>query len=1150
MGAAPEDGSAGSESAAAAFHRAAALALSDARAPGDVVETLALVRGVALRERAPEKPSSTPGRGALAALAASATLADASRSWDGFEPVGEEMLHGVAPEWLPCLTSSQRASLFDDVLRAMPPTIATRVLLPALSPGRTAAGRDLGPKHRLAIASEAAELFVRALERGLARDLVDACATASTLPSSRFDEEDVRDLLAALLSAADRCELPPGAHPAALAALHPDAYARELANQFVAAGAESLGSRAESSAKPADAAADPNGDPSGAPASARLAAFALGRICRRGNARRAADALVSRVLDADGGEKKKSGGGGSSPSGGLSLESVESASALGDLVDLIPDASAAEALCRALPFAADASGATWLAFERCLRVLLAKRFWRCPTTRRALADACLLRRASPRRVLPAIVMFALADPPEPPTVASGSEDALDAHVAATLASVVDAWSDLEAVRGGDAALRAHVAAVVALTCAAVPQDRWRRSERASAGFGVAGGSALMRGISARLDSPDARVRSHGRKVAVALSRAVDPEKPLTFRDDREFFDRGDGDDERASGSDADSIDDVSEDEAEWERDLGAAVRARERESEKIKGEREPPGEAEAEAEAGGETVVEDVAVVENGSEDGSEEGFEDGSASASDDPDAPAGVGAGARRFASDRDALRGVPPTGASDTSDSDEGSDEGSDEDSEDALRPYDDASSSDSDDDPRFEETSLRLEEKEKARRIRKGVVSTTSEKGENAREEGENARRRRDARRSRAKRLASLPRPSTLSGCVAALRQRRGGDETASSKSASDRADAAEGAVHAAEALVRAAPEELAGAAGDLVAALIHAHPPTPDEDALADARRRALRAIVAVAPTLAGPAAIGEALASGRCDAGQTLEVLDAVADAARELAALPSVAKARDRDDDDRDDRGVRRVGRERRFAPRSLARLRDGTMGRSSAASGRTRAYLVCDALGGPLLARVPALLRRAADDEKKTARSDAGGGESAHVPGSGMDAIVLGRVFGALGECCAASRNAPDAARLAAATLEAAAAARRHPLPDVRRAALFAAFGALAAVPPAAAWRAIEDASRDAGDNATGAVVGAGSALGRVLAATEAWAEEARARDPDEDARRLATRVGLAAADLEQRALQVGARRERGGDALEALKSITAEVVEAMTL
>ena len=42
----------------------------------------------------------------------------------------------------------------------------------------------------------------------------------------------------------------------------------------------------------------------------------------------------------------------------------------------------------------------------------------------------------------------------------------------------------------------------------------------------------------------------------------------------------------------------------------------------------------------------------------------------------------------------------------------------------------------------------------------------------------------------------------------------------------------------------------------------------------------VRARLASAPKRpAGPAAIGEALASGRCDAGQTLEVLDAVADA-------------------------------------------------------------------------------------------------------------------------------------------------------------------------------------------------------------------------------------------------------------------------------
>jgi hypothetical protein len=44
---------------------------------------------------------------------------------------------------------------------------------------------------------------------------------------------------------------------------------------------------------------------------------------------------------------------------------------------------------------------------------------------------------------------------------------------------------------------------------------------------------------------------------------------------------------------------------------------------------------------------------------------------------------------------------------------------------------------------------------------------------------------------------------------------------------------QGAVHAAEALIRAAPEELIAAAAPLVSALIHAHPPTPDDESLAE-----------------------------------------------------------------------------------------------------------------------------------------------------------------------------------------------------------------------------------------------------------------------------------------------------------------------------
>jgi len=48
-------------------------------------------------------------------------------------------------------------------------------------------------------------------------------------------------------------------------------------------------------------------------------------------------------------------------------------------------------------------------------------------------------------------------------------------------------------------------------------------------------------------------------------------------------------------------------------------------------------------------------------------------------------------------------------------------------------------------------------------------------------------------------------------------------------------------------------------------------------------------------------------------------------------------------------------------------------------------------------------------------------GGGidESVHVPGGGIDAMVLGRLVGCLGECAAACCNAPDAAAVAGALL-----------------------------------------------------------------------------------------------------------------------------------
>jgi len=212
-------------------------------------------------------------------------------------------------------------------------------------------------------------------------------------------------------------------------------------------------------------------------------------------------------------------------------------------------------------------------------------------------------------------------------------------------------------------------------------------------------------------------------------------------------------------------------------------------------------------------------------------------------------------------------------------------------------------------------------------------------------------------------------------------------------------------------------------------------------------------------------------------------------------------------------ERGMVRVGKERRFAPKSLERLRNGGSGRRSVGTGfgagaahRTRAHLIGGALAGPLLAQAAGLLQRTEADaaaaaaaeaetrRRKRGRGGPGDGANAdttvHVPGGGIDAMVLGRLLGALGECAAAARHAPDAAVIAGATLEliACPAVARHPHPHVRQAAMFAAVGAIAAVPPAAAWHAIHSCSSAGTGRGAG---GAGSALGRMLAWVEEWAE-----------------------------------------------------------
>jgi telomere length regulation protein len=1135
---------------AARFYEAAATALLDAKHPGEVEQTLSVVRRVVLgdaenhgtspspvtpvevssapRDPGTDESSSTPvfrdPMESLTALANEVVALQKHSRWDGFETLGEQMVHVVAVAWLPCFTSKKRASLFDDILDAMPPPVAVRVLVPALGPSRTALGRALPPDAQAVVATEAAAALARAVRGGLAANLA---LSASETRRGDADHSSADDECRLLISSADRCELPPGAHPA-YEALHPVAFAKTLASQFACAAIEA------------------STFPSVENRTSTVAARACCALARRGAAAAVAEALIDAALHE------------TDTANPANAAHARRSASLQHLVHSMPDPHAVEMIASALLKACASKKLAWRATERVLRLTFSKRFWTCDVTRHALTDVLLVRKHIPRSVVPALVRFVVVDPPRPFVSLEAPSTAetdlpretvalvLEKHRARALAGVADAWSDPEVIRAGTAKIRGHVTSVTAAVLAAVPVDAWRgRAATGGAQVGLAGAASLMRGVSARLDSPDRDSRRHGRKVASALALAIDPAKPLTFDDDEDF-------------GVSDSIDeDVSEDEAEWER---APWELREGFGPQ---KTDPSTEADAFADSlvtdfeGGD-VPNEPALPESVSKTEEEETSArvapeavskalDPAVDPESDPDDPdaafaMGAGGGFGRDAAGDDAA-------AADDDDSDSDSD---DSDASSSLEPYDmesdDADDSDEDD----------VES-----------IGTDVNRADGEKLRVEKLKEKRNARR----RIASLPRPTSLSACVEALLQKRGAEESSASRSAVDRADACEGAVYAIETLIRSMPEELVNAAGPLVSALVHAHPPTPDAEGLARARRRAIVALAATAPGIAGPALSAEAFATGRCDAGQQLEVLDIIADAARELASLPPVKRsllldAAEEEEEEEDFEAFEtrtrqslslassrrrypsltpRVGVERRFAPRSLARLRDSVPSSSSrgfvrgeggGASRKSRAFLVVDALAGPLVARLGAIIRTAARDEQRARAHDLACKNDpenvVHVPGGGIDAIVLGRALGALGECCAASRRAWNAPQLAGAVLEVLLdeTVHRHRHPHVRRAALFAAYGAVTSVDPAVAWNAL------AGSNSP-------SRLGTLLTWAEAWAERARAEDADEITRQLALRCVLSSADLRQKASRVGVEGGKANDALYALKNLTAFAV-----
>ena len=373
----------GRDAPAAGFHRAAATVLRDASSPDDVAGALALVRRVVLGPNAAspaeddEVVAETSSVRALASECAAAAEAcaasknPATARWTGFDAVGEEMLHAVAPRWLPLMRSARRRALHDEILAAMPPTTAIRVLVPALAPSSTTAGRDLDDAGKTAVATEAARALAAALERGIARRLL------SNLEPAQVD--DATQLCAALFSAADKLELSPGSHGCA-AALHLVALARTVTAQLCDAARHSCAATGHSCAATGDSCA------------VTVAAAALARACRRGAADAVADALLDAVTDS-------------------STSDVARPDWANELIDAIPDAHAVAKLAQSFVLRCASRGATWRACERGFRAAFSVRFGRCASTRHAVCDGMLLRRPQPRAMLPALIRVALVDPP-------------------------------------------------------------------------------------------------------------------------------------------------------------------------------------------------------------------------------------------------------------------------------------------------------------------------------------------------------------------------------------------------------------------------------------------------------------------------------------------------------------------------------------------------------------------------------------------------------------------------------------------------------------------------------------------------------------------------------------------------------------------
>ncbi|KAL4542152.1 hypothetical protein Ndes2526B_g06634 [Nannochloris sp. 'desiccata'] len=354
-----------------------------------------------------------------------------------------------------------------------------------------------------------------------------------------------------------------------------------------------------------------------------------------------------------------------------------------------------------------------------------------------------------------------------------------------------------------------------------------------------------------------------------------------------------------------------------------------------------------------------------------------------------------------------------------------------------------------------------------------------------------------------------------------------------------------ALRSAEALIRAAPDELTHYSVPLARTLLLTTAPAwaneelpPGQDPIEDQRFRSLVALTAAVPDAVGLSLAAEVY-SPSLDMQQRSRALAVMAVSAQELSSPGSVLKALEEEGSDNiDDNGELskstqrylqgekvpgKAGRVVRASERSLAAAHAELHQKSTTKSNRFP----------PIALKWAAALLKECDVRRHG------------VDLFGRDHFILGRLLATLGAFLEASQQSLEAAPLASAVIELIKGQNVHnnEEPYVRRAALMAASHACMAVPPGAISTALLTSSVSSSVAAAAALSSvaksqssssASAALVERLEWLRGWAEDIAENDSDNSCRKMAA----------------ACRGLQGALAAEAMASLAASVSEQHSL